>query len=583
MIVIIKIKQKNDWNSVIRISIRETNRMSFLNVNEAKHFTLSRSDVIDLMTQDPPKNFCDAYKVNEYRIQNLNQHVATIKTLSCINSVIKGEQNTLYKATNSLIVGDWLRVGGNGNLVVGNGCYMEGDENMAVGNGAYVQGNYCVAYGDICAIEGETCLLRGKESYYCGANGTSASRIMRKDDLHPRYSDLMNLSDQDGVSQLRLKVLIEYNRVRAKIPSTPTKYLNGATYQGHGEHIVGDDNIVGGDSMLVFGNRNKVKGNFAFVQGDQCTVKGYNCFILGDYAVLDGSFCGINGREWIVRGKNNIFYNPDAKRDPSRPVVSVINLVEEPKLGESKTIHRPPRGPYYKSIAIPSVVTDLKKQATDLNKLTDDLEKRSTENEARVKRMIQKKKKRKLIREPTELDNERIEQLAMMRKFKLDNGRTGTLINIEDIETRGARNYKEYNEAVDKVFNTMNVGNTDVFPSNYRNELTTEYNRLRAAAESTASVVPNRLIPPWPPLKNQKTIVVEEEGVRYPDPYPEESSAPEGEGTCVVCYENYAICLMLPCRHLNMCVTCTLKSKPKACFTCRTSLTEIMRIYSCGK
>lgn len=52
----------------------------------------------------------------------------------------------------------------------------------------------------------------------------------------------------------------------------------------------------------------------------------------------------------------------------------------------------------------------------------------------------------------------------------------------------------------------------------------------------------------------------------------------DSSAACVICLENRRNCLVRPCRHLSLCVTCSLETH-KACPVCRASINGIERVF----
>ena len=70
--------------------------------------------------------------------------------------------------------------------------------------------------------------------------------------------------------------------------------------------------------------------------------------------------------------------------------------------------------------------------------------------------------------------------------------------------------------------------------------------------------------------------------VMYPEPWPDEPSAPDGldmSCLCSICADRAPSCVTVPCGHEIMCVTCTVTRKPTICPLCRTPLLMVVRVY----
>lgn len=53
--------------------------------------------------------------------------------------------------------------------------------------------------------------------------------------------------------------------------------------------------------------------------------------------------------------------------------------------------------------------------------------------------------------------------------------------------------------------------------------------------------------------------------------------AEEGEATCIVCVENKAVCVFLPCGHFKFCMGCS--KKLTTCPECRAEIISVHRVY----
>jgi len=51
------------------------------------------------------------------------------------------------------------------------------------------------------------------------------------------------------------------------------------------------------------------------------------------------------------------------------------------------------------------------------------------------------------------------------------------------------------------------------------------------------------------------------------------------EGACLVCFENKRVCVIWPCKHFSLCISCAAQKKIEDCPQCRTKITCIERLY----
>jgi len=70
---------------------------------------------------------------------------------------------------------------------------------------------------------------------------------------------------------------------------------------------------------------------------------------------------------------------------------------------------------------------------------------------------------------------------------------------------------------------------------------------------------------------------------RYPTEeetaFDEKVNDDKGENECIICFVNKRNCLIRPCKHLSLCISCACKEKLEECPECRRKITCIERVY----
>lgn len=63
----------------------------------------------------------------------------------------------------------------------------------------------------------------------------------------------------------------------------------------------------------------------------------------------------------------------------------------------------------------------------------------------------------------------------------------------------------------------------------------------------------------------------------------EDEKAEDGDATCIICTDNKALCMLLPCGHMKLCLTCVkelLKQESPLCPDCRAEIISVHRVYT---
>mmetsp|Transcript_25066 Transcript_25066/g.34934 ORF Transcript_25066/g.34934 Transcript_25066/m.34934 type:complete len:371 (-) Transcript_25066:340-1452(-) len=79
------------------------------------------------------------------------------------------------------------------------------------------------------------------------------------------------------------------------------------------------------------------------------------------------------------------------------------------------------------------------------------------------------------------------------------------------------------------------------------------------------------------PLKKHITTEQSDRKQKYEDTNADED---ERKNLCVVCQENAADAVLMGCRHLYTCVSCTMRLSPRNCPICRQPIKRVIKVYN---
>jgi hypothetical protein len=131
--------------------------------------------------------------------------------------------------------------------------------------------------------------------------------------------------------------------------------------------------------------------------------------------------------------------------------------------------------------------------------------------------------------------------------------------------------YDDLREQYEQSFSPMTLPQSiERFLANHRRE-----RQERVLGHAVGAAAEARVRNPDEPSVVPAAIVAPEEK-------PDEPSAPEGtpeKKLCVICIDRAKVVALIPCGHVCLCATCTVKAAPKTCPMCRAHVTSTLRVF----